>query len=104
MELDSILATVAKDSGHGSAELWLLLRVAAAGGKAKWSDIIAEYAETRGWETEAARVKLERAYLKLRRLGLLRKRREQKWAGKPRETYIQLTPKARALILQGCEP
>ena len=102
--VESVLDTVAKDSGHGSAELWLLLRVTQAGGKAKWSDIIKEYAELRGWVLDAARVKLERAYLKLRRFGLLRKRREQKWAGKPRETYIQLTPKAKALLLQGCEP
>ena len=60
--------------------------------------MINEYAEMRNWKPEAARVKLERAYLKLRRLGLVRKRREQKWLGRPRETFVYLTPEARYLL------
>ena len=97
------LAKIARDHSHGSAELWLLLYVTSRGGKARWTEAIRDYAEAKGWSVESARVKLERAYLKLKRLDILHKRREKKLVSGPREVYVALTPRSRAIILHLCD-
>ena len=99
--VDSILATLAGDEGHGSAELWLVMYVASRGGRAEWRRAIEDYAELKGWRRESARIKLQRAYSKLKRLGILQKRRE--WlTRRKRIVVVALTPRARAVLLQAC--
>ena len=100
---DRILGSLSESSGHGDRALWLVLRLVKAGGEAEWKRLVREYAEARGWDYETARKRLEDAYIKLKKLGLARKRRKRLWRSKPASVYVELTPSAKALFLHACE-